>query len=170
MIAIAKMQTDAFGVAQPRRSVMRVAEDLRDSAAKELSVALDGVSTKRVKSASVFGAGATFLSRAQNGDSSNPLFRLASLFVLGRTIGVPKERFQRILDWLQTRLDEAYADQPKPSVKEVLETASELDPRDDHLRYMAAQGCAESRARLVEETRVQMAFARTVIYTLETVG
>jgi len=132
-----------------------------------LAEALDGASVKKVKAANVPGAGATYLSRAQNGDSCNPVYRLGAVFVLGRVLGVPKWRFQRLLDWLQQVLDQAYDDAPAPTLDEVLSEDSELDPKDDHLRFLAAQGCADARRELIDVKRRQMALAPTVIFALQ---
>lgn len=75
----------------PKRGIdlLRAMDAVRFDAAREVATALAGLSVKRAKSAAVPGAGSTFLSRCQNGDDCNPLFRLASIFVLGRIAGIP---------------------------------------------------------------------------------
>lgn len=153
-------------VAQKPGWLVRLSDSLRDEAAREISTALDGVTCKQISRARVPGVGVTFIARIKNGDAANPAYRLASIFVMGRILGVPKSRFQRLIDWLQERLDEAYGEGEKPDLEEVLEKDSELDPRDDHLRYMASKGCAESRRRLKEEKRQQLAHLPSVIAAL----
>lgn len=166
MIRSATLPIPGVRVLKPGREVVRLTDQLREDAAREVEAALDGASGKRIRAAGVPGAGLTYLSRIRHGDDGNPLFRLASLFVLGRMLGIPKERFQRLLDWLQTKLDEAYADAPEPSLDTVLETDSVLDPIDDRDRFLAARGCPAAARRLLENKRRQFAHLRGMIRAL----
>jgi hypothetical protein len=167
MIAVPTMQHAAPRVAQKRHFGLRDSDAFRESAAREFAAGLEGVTVKQARRAGVPGADPFFLSRAKNGDSSNPLFRLASIFVLGRILGVPKSRFQRWIDLLQEWLDKAYDEAPKPSLEDVLKKDSELDVRDDHLRFRVATGDPAAKALLVEETRVIYAHKRTLLLALE---
>lgn len=154
-------------VVEKRGDVMRLTDSFRNEAAREFAIAMQGVTVKKVRAAGVPGAGAAFLSRCQHGDYCNPVYRLCSVFILGRMLGIPKSAFQRILDLLQSKLDAAYADKPVPTVKEALEADSAIDPQDDHARYLASQGCPAALSQLLEVKRHQLAHLPCVIRALE---
>ncbi len=168
MIATAeRIGARARPVVKSRRRLVRDSDFLRERAADELRAALAGVSVKRIDRADVPGAGRTWISRCRNGDMANPLYRLASIFILGRMLGIPKSRFQRLIDWLQSQLDRAYDDTPEPDLGDVLDHDAELDPTDDVLRFRAAMGCPDALRELLEAKRRQLAFAPQVIRALQ---
>jgi hypothetical protein len=124
------------------------------------------VSGKRITMANVPGATRNSISRALNGCESNPVWRLAGWFVLCRRLGVPKERLQRVLDWLQGQLDAAYADEAPAPLEEVLDRDAELDGRDDLPRQRAARGDRCALVELLEVEEMQLAHERLVVARL----
>lgn len=141
----------------PKRGIdlLRAMDAVRFDAAREVATALAGLSVKRAKSAAVPGAGSTFLSRCQNGDDCNPLFQAG----------------QHLRPWPYRRdTDRAYADAPALTINEVLERDSEIDPKDDHLRFLAAKGCPVARMELIEVKQRQLAYLPTMILTLQEQG
>lgn len=152
--------------ARTQSDFARVAGPVRDEARAEVGRLFYEVSGKRIEAANVPGATRNSISRAANGCESNPVWRLAGWFVLCRRLGVPKSRLQRIIDWLQTKLDEAYGDVPQEPLNEVLDRDAELDGRDELPRQRAARGCKESLVELLEIEREQYAHSRHVVTRL----
>lgn len=154
------------------RVVRRSQEDahlmgqLCTEAAREVAAAFDGVHGKRIDRAGLPGFGRHGISRAINGSATNPLFRLAGIFVLARRLGVPKHRLQRCLDWLQEKLDQAYADAEPAPLREVLEKESDLDAADDPHQMRAAYGCVVSLRAFLEAKRQELAYTPEVIRTV----
>lgn len=147
---------------------------LREDAGREVERAFRGVSQKRVDSVAIPGCSRSVISRASNADASNPLYRLGLMFTVARRLGVPKARLQRLIDWLQARLDEAYADAPREPIAEVLDADAEVDQADDLLRLRAARGCAESVRQLLDaklrvgaQTRITIIALRREIAAVE---
>ncbi|HEX6926801.1 MAG TPA: hypothetical protein VF167_15370 [Longimicrobiaceae bacterium] len=103
----------------------RLADILRDEAACELLAAFDGVSQKRMKAAAFPGVSPTGISRAMNGDSSNPLYRLAAIFLLMRRLGLSRHRALRMWMWLREVIDQVW-----PPEEEEGEGEGESDPHD----------------------------------------
>lgn len=52
----------------------------------------------------------------------------------------------------------------------MLERDSEIDPKDDHLRFLAAKGCPVARMELIEVKQRQLAYLPTMILTLQEQG
>lgn len=136
-------------VAVPVRVVRNARKDVRDldavrlEAAQEVGRLFDGVTGKRINGALVPGITRHAISRAINGCDGNPLYKLPSWFVLCRRLGVPKARLQRIIDWLQEKLNEAYDDAPAPSLEEVLREEQEKDAAEDVAEMRVATGGGE---------------------------
>lgn len=152
----------------PRMAVedARGLELLRVEAAREVGRLFDGVSGKRINAALVPGITRHSVSRAMNGDEANPLYRLPSWFVLCRRIGVPKERLQRVINWLQAALDAAYADDSAPTLDEVMAKEQEHDAAEDPAQMRAALGCRESLGEWLDKVLARHAYDRKVIATV----
>lgn len=149
-----------------RTGFARPAESLREEAAREVAALFDGVSGKKITGAGLPGVTRNAVSRAVHGCDSNPLWRIAGWFVLCRRLGIPKAKLQRILDWLQGQLDDAYGDVPDAPLGEVLDTDADLDGRDDLPRQRAARGDRRAMVELLEIEQRQLAHGRTVVARL----
>lgn len=125
------------------RDAARLADILRDEAALELMAAFEGVSHKRMKAAAFPGVSPTGISRAMNGDPSNPLSRLAAAFLLMRRLGIDRKRALKLWLWLREVIDQIWPPE---------EAEDEEGPHDP-------------RAAL-EAVRIIHAFAPRVIGTL----
>lgn len=152
-------------IAHSGTDFMRLMDVVRDDAALALDACLDGISQQKVRSARVPSASVTFLSRAKNGADSNPLYRIAAVFVLMKRLGLGRERAQRIIGWLQEIVDELWPD-TEAELNKALDTDQQLDPEDDTLRYQARLGDADARRKLLEVKRKQMAHDAVVIDAL----
>lgn len=166
MIATLKMPPPQSVVVRSPREVVGLLGDLRAHAAREVATAFDGISGKRINTALLPGITRHSISRATNGCESNPLFRLAGWFVLARRCGVPKYRLQRLVDWLQAALDAAYADQPRPSLHEVMEKETEVDAAEDPPQMRAACGDRDALHVWLDKVLERHSFDRTVIETV----
>lgn len=165
MIHIATVPHSGRVVGQNSRAVLQVMDAIRDESALELGAVLDGVSVKKIKLAGVPGAGPYHLSRATNGGDNNPLYRIAGLFVLMKRLGLSKARAQRIVDWLQDIVEELWPE-GEADLETALEQDSEIDPKDDHLRFQAAKGCVDSMRELLEVKRGQRAHSHLMVIAL----
>ena len=168
MIAPSTMLLPAGRVPHSGRELLRLSDSLRNEAANELKAALEGVSGKRVRTANVPGAGTTFLSRSMNGADANPLYRLASLFLLLKRLGLGREAAQRLIDWQQEIVDAIWgpATDEATDLENVLDKEAELDGQDELPRLQASRGCIEGTRQLIEVKRRQRAHSRTVIMAL----
>lgn len=155
----------ASPVLQSGRGLVRAMDLVRDEAALELGAVMTGASGKRIRSAGVPGASRTFLSRSSNGDSCNPLYRLAAIFLLMKRLGMGRERALRILGWLTEIVDQLWPEE-EADLGEALEADSALDPDDDHLRFRAALGDEGAARALVEVKRRQVAQGQVVLVAL----
>jgi hypothetical protein len=153
-------------VVQNRRDFLNLTDAIRGEAAAVLKSVLEGASWKRVQSEDVPGAKAEFLSRAKKGCDSNPLYRIAALFLLMKRLGMGRESALRLLGWLTELVDWIWPPEETPSLETALERDSEQDPRDDHLRFMAAKGCPEARVKLIDETRREIAVNQVLLIAL----
>jgi hypothetical protein len=153
----------AAAVAQRQRDVVRLSDTFRAAAALVLDDVLAGVSTKRVRAAGVPGMGVTFLSRCKNGDHGNPLWRLASLFVLMKRLGLGRERAQRIIDWLQEIVDQVWPVGEAPEFEQVMEDEQELDAADDPCQMRAVHGDADALREFIAVKAKQRAHDAVVI-------
>lgn len=154
-------------VVQSGRGVVRLTESLRSAAAHQLDAVLAGVSGKRINSASVPGAGVTFLSRCTNGDSCNPLFRIAAVFVLMKRLGLGREGAQRMVDWLQAIVDAIWPTGEAPEFEEAMQGEQELDAADDPCQMRAVCGDADALREFIDVKRRQRAFDAVVIQASE---
>ncbi len=148
----------------PRNSVdvVRGLDAFRVEATREVEALFSGVSGKRINGALMPGVTRHSISRALHGCESNPLARLVGWFVLARRIGIPKQRIQRVLDWLQAILDAVYDDAPVAPIEEVLDRDAELDAKDEPVRQRAARGDRAAMVELLELEREQTAHRRIV--------
>lgn len=163
----ATMQGNGPRVVQNRRDFLRLTDAIRVDAAAVLRSVLEGASWKRVQSEDVPGAKAEFLSRAKNGCDCNPLYRLASLFLLMKRLGMGREGALRLLGFLKELVDWIWPPEEAPSLEKALEQKSEQDPRDDHLRFQVVRGCPVARVRLIEETRREIAVDEVLLLALQ---
>src|SRR5690606_9073071 len=108
-------------VARRGRDFSHLADALRDEATLELFVAVGDVSGKKLHAAAVPGAGRHGISRALNGCTSNPLYRIAALFVVMKRLGMGRERAQRIVNWLQEIVDAIWPPEEALDPRKVLE-------------------------------------------------
>ncbi|HET7321691.1 MAG TPA: hypothetical protein VFI96_04280 [Longimicrobiaceae bacterium] len=168
MIASLTMQMRAPIVVRKTREDVALLGELRSEAAREAEALFYGVSGKRINGGLLPGVTRHSVSRAMNGCDSNPLYRLPSWFVLCRRIGIPKARLQRILDWLQRKLDEAYEGAPTPTLEEIHREEQARDAAEDVAQMHAATtGEREALAEWLDRVRERRAFDATVIACVE---
>lgn len=166
MIATATMPAPRLIVPRNSKQDVGLTDSFRGDAAREVEVAFAGISGKRISAVELPGVTRHSISRAMNGCESNPMARLAGWFVLARRLGVPKHRMQRLINWLQAALDAAYADEPGPSLDEVLSKETEKDSAEDPPQMKAAMGCGESLHVWLDHLLDRHAYDRTVIATV----
>lgn len=166
MILTSTMASATKNGARSGLGLIRDLEGLRVLASAQVAAVFEDVSGKRIKAAGVPGATRNSISRALNGCESNPVWRLAGWFVLCRKLGVPKERLQRVLNWLQDQLDAAYDDAPAPALEDVLDQDAALDGQDDLPRQQVARGDRRALVELLEVEEQQLALGRTVVARL----
>lgn len=118
------MQRPLPNVPRKTADYARLADMLRDEAALEMMDALDGVSGKKIDAAAFPGISRHGVSRACNGDPSNPLYRIAALFLLLKRLGMDRKRAKRIVQWLDELIDQLW-----PPEEE--EDGEPHDPRAD---------------------------------------
>jgi hypothetical protein len=165
MIALGNLRPAAPGVVRKPRKLSHLMDTLCDEAALEMGAAFKGISGKRVDAAGVPGCGRHGVSRAINGSQTNPLYRIAGLFVLMKRLGMSRSRAQRIVDWLQELVDQIWGPEELPPLEEVLDTEQDLDCEDDshQQRIGRIPGAA---ARMLEAKQRQHAHDRLVILAL----
>lgn len=153
-------------VVQSPRSLLRATDSLRDEAALVLGDAIDGVTGKQMNRAAVPTCGPYAISRAINGGDSNPLYRVACLFLLMKRLGMGRERAQRIVGWLQELIDAIWPEAEAGELADVLQKDQDLDVKDDALRLRAVLGCPDAVRSLLIEKRRQVAYGATVVLAL----
>ena len=145
---------------------MRVMDVLRDEAALELDTALSGVPGKRIDAAAVPGMTRTGISRAANGSESNPLYRIAAAFVLMKRLGLGKERAQRVVDWLQTIVNEVWPDEEERDFGQVMGQEQAIDSDEDRHQVDACLGVPGAAARMLTAVQQRHAHDRVVLAVL----
>lgn len=167
MIPAPTVRIPGARVVRNAREDVRSLGEFRADACHEVERLFDGVSGKRINAALVPGVTRHTISRALNGCDGNPLYRLASWFVLCRRLGIPKARLQRVIDWLQGALDAAYDDAPEPTLEELLRTEQEKDAAEDVAEMRAAtMGSDEAIREWLDRIRDRHAYDPTVIGAL----
>lgn len=114
-------------VTQSRADIVRLIEHLRTDAATEIDLAFP----RQLKHYQVPGVSAFGLSRAKNGDVSNPLYRTACYIVALRMSGAPREKAQRIVDWLQSLVDLLWPPKHDASARSLVRREQEIDGAED---------------------------------------
>lgn len=167
MIPALNVPVPAARVVRKAREDVQALGEFRVDACREAEALFEGVSGKRINAALVPGVTRHTISRAINGCDGNPLYRLASWFVLCRRLGIPKARLQRVIDWLQGALDAAYDDAPEPTLEELLMTEQEKDAAEDVAEMRAATlGTDEAIREWRDRIRDRHAYDPTVIGAL----
>lgn len=155
------------GVVRTRKSFAHDATDgLRKDAAEAVARAFEGVSGKRIDAAHVPDCGRHGISRAINGSSTNPLYRIALMFVVLRRLGMPRERAVWMVEWLRRLVDAIWPEEEAPALEEALEKDGDLDVLDDAERVRAYRGDPEALARYLDAKMVQLAHAPAVIQAI----
>lgn len=149
-----------------RLAAHHATEQLRSEAAAAVARAFDDVSGKRIDAARVPDCGRHGISRAINGSATNPLYRIALMFVLMKRLGMGRERALQMLEWLRGLVDAIWPEEESPSVEEVLERDADLDVRDDAERLRVLRGDPEATARYLEARMAQAAYTPTVLAAL----
>lgn len=166
-IAPSTMQPQRPAVPRNQIEVARLSDQLRKEAAQVWSEAFEGVSGKRINAVRFPGLTRHGISRAANGDVSNPLFRIAVVFLLMKRLGLGRERAQRIVDWLQAVIDWVYADEEEErEAKEVLAEDQRLRLASEKVQTRLAWGEPGAAEEALEIARAQRALAPTVVHTL----
>lgn len=167
-IATPIMPPGAACVVRGGREFTHLTDVLHDEAVLVLHDAIGDVSGKRLDSAAVPGAGRHGISRALNGCTSNPLFRVAALFLLMKRLGLGRERAQRIVDWLQEVVDAIWPpnEGEEREAKEVLAEDQRLRLASEGAQTRLAWGEAGAAGEALEIARAQRALAPTVVHTL----
>lgn len=164
MIAPLNLSLPRSPVAHKPGRFVRMVDLLRGEAAAELEDALRGVSGKRITAAAVPGASRTGLSRAMNGSTTNPLWRIAVFFLLLKRLGLGRERAQRLVDWLQELVDVIWGEEDA-SLDEVLEHEQELDVLDEPPQQRIGRN-PDAPMQMLAAKRLQHAYDRVVIRVL----
>lgn len=164
MIAPLNLSLPSAAVAHKRGRFVRMTDLLRGEAAAEIAAALEGVSGKRVERAGVPGANRTGLSRAMNGSTTNPLWRIATFFLLLKRLGLGRERAQRLVDWLQELVDVIWGEDDPP-LEEVLEHEQELDVLDEPPQQRVGRN-PNAPSQMLAAKMLQHAYDRVVIRVL----
>lgn len=156
----------AGGVVGKSDSFALLMDRVRTEAAKQLELALDGVSGKKMDYAGFPFVGRRGISRAINGCASNPLYRIIGVFVLMKRLGLTRDRAQRIVNFLQEMVDEIWPPDEEEDPKEVLLREQQLDLADDEPQLRLAWGEPGAAAQMLEAVRAQHAHAPAVIRVL----
>lgn len=154
------------GVPRKIGGLALVMDQLRLEASRELGAAFRGISGKRIDLVGLPGCGRHGISRALNGCSSNPLYRIVALFVLMKRLGMGRERALRIIGWLRELVDQIWPDDQEIDPRRVLEEEQRLDSRDDAPQQRLAWGEPGAAAEMLEAVRAQQAHAPLVIQVL----
>lgn len=162
MIAPLNLPVRPLHVPQSGLQVMRLMDSFRSDAATELAHALAGISGKAIGRANVAGAGVTYLSRATNGGDCNPLYRLASVLVMLKRLGMGRERAQRMVDWFQALVDLIWGDEA-PDFDEAMEKETDLDAADEPHQMRAVRGDADALRAWIAVKRESRAFDAVAI-------
>lgn len=165
MIAPSTLPLAAPSVVRTATDFSHLADTLRDEAALELRASLDGATCKRMERAAFPGFGLHGISRALNGSPSNPLYRLAALFLVMKRMGMGRQGAQRIIDWLQEIVDLIWPAEDLPPLEDVLDTEQDLDAQDDPHQQRIGRD-PEAVARMLEVKRRQLAHDRIVVLAL----
>ena len=165
MIAPSTLPLPAPSVVRTAADFSHLADTLRDDAALELRAALDGATCKRMERAAFPGLGLHGISRALNGSPSNPLYRIAVLFLVMKRMGLGREGAERIIGWLQEIVDLVWPPEEVPSLEEVLDKEQDLDAEDDPHQQRIGRD-PEAAARMLEVKRRQLAHDRVVVLAL----
>lgn len=160
------MHTCRGAVPRTRAGVARLSDELREEAAKVWSEAFEGVSGKRINSVRFPGVTRHGVSRAANGAPSNPLYRIAVVFIVMKRLGLGRERAQRIVDFLQWVIDWLYGDEEEREPKEVLAEDQRLRLASEAAQTRLAWGEPGAAGEALEIARAQRALAPTVVHTL----
>jgi hypothetical protein len=154
-------------VVRRARDFTHLMDSLRESAAHEVTSAFDGISGKRIDLVRVPGCvGRDGVSRAANGSVTNPLYRIAGVFVLMKRLGMGRERAQRLIDWLQEVIDWIWPEEDLPPLEEVLDREQDLDGEDDPHQQRIGR-IPDAAERMLDAKRRQHAHDRVVIQTLQ---
>lgn len=166
MITIANVHVRSVHVVRRPRGIAHLMDVLCDEAAVVLGEAFRDVSGKKIDAAAVPDVGRHGISRAINGSRTNPLFRLAGMFVLMKQMGLGRDRAQRLVDHLQDLVDMIWPPEDVPALEEVLEAEQDLDAEDDphQQRIGRDPGALE---RMLEAKCRQRAHDGTVIVALK---
>lgn len=174
MIAPITLGTIAPGVV--RKPDVFALDTLRGEAAEVLADVFGDVPGKRIEQQSLPGYGRHGISRAINGCSSNPLFRIIGFFVLMKRLGMTGDRAQRIIDFLQEVKDSIWPPEEPLDPRKVLEEEQRLDSQDDEPQQRLAWGDRSAAVEMLAAVRRQQAHLPSVISVLrqlaatETVG
>ncbi len=167
MIAHPTMLSAARPVVRTAKDSAHLADAMREEAAAELRAAFDGVSGERINHAGFPGISRHGISRAMNGCSSNPLYRLVAIFVLMKRCGLGKARAQRMVDALQWAINWVWGEEDEELCpKKVLDEEQRLDALDDGPQQRLAWGDKGAAVEMLEVKRQQHAHDAVVIQVL----
>lgn len=160
------MPPGAACVVRNGREFTHLTDTLHDEATLVLHSAIGDVSGKKLESAAVPGAGRHGLSRALNGCTSNPLYRVAALFLVMKRLGFGRDRAQQIVNWLQEIVDAIWPPEEEEDPEKVLEEEQRLDTMDDLPQLRLAWGRPGAAREMLEVVRQQYAHMPSVIRVL----
>lgn len=166
MIAFPNLSPSMPRVVRRPGELAHLLDVLKDEAALEMGAAFKGVSGKRIDAANVPGCGRHGVSRAINGSETNPLFRLAALFVLMKRLGMGRERALRVVGWLRELVDAIWPEEEERSWEETMGREQEIDSEEDRHQVDACLGIPGAAARMLEVVRHRHAHDAVVISVL----
>lgn len=148
-------------VSQSGLDVLRIGHQLRIGAAQVIRGAMPHSRKRMIPLVSACG-----VSRARHGDDTNPLYRTACWLVELRDSGAPRERAQRIVDWLQEQVDNLWPPDPA-DINTASEAEQEVDGQEDAAQLAYHLGRPGARELWVEHLRTSRARERTLLIALE---
>lgn len=166
MIAPLNMAFPTPGVARNAPRYSHLADVLRCEAATEMDAVMGGVPGKHLSSAAVPGCGRHGVWRAINGAESNPLFRLAAMFLVMKRLGMGREGALRLLGWLREVVDAIWPEEEAPAFEEVMQQEAEVDTEEDRYQTATCLGVPGAAERMLDAIRRRHALDPVVMAVL----
>lgn len=140
-------------------------KDLRVGAAREMRAAFPG----ELKRYALPRLPETTLSKARLGYMCGPFFRAGLCILALKVGGAPRERAQRLVDWLQDLVDQWWppVGEPTPDMPELVRTEQEIDGAEDREETDYLLGIPGARTRWLGMLRRRRAHDCTLIQRLE---
>lgn len=139
---------------------------MRAEAAAQMASVFDGVSGKRIEAIGLPGFGRAGVSRAANGSDTNPLYRIAGMFLLMKRLGMGREGALRWLEFLRQVVDWIWPPEEEKSLQDTLDEDAALDGADELPRQRAYAGDENAARELLDVKTRQIALSQAVTIAL----